>query len=779
MNIAVKELVYFSCGSGDLTLEFFSNRDENEGKKAHEYLQSQYNKKSKSEVYIKYNVSINGKEYTLHGFIDGVLNIKNKIIIEEIKSTTSDLDLINLDYHKEHLAQAKIYAYLYGMINNMDKVNIRLTYIDILSYETKSFDMEEDIDKLEDFVFKSLEDYIRFLNLLEESKINRKRSIEDIEFPFKKMRRGQRELMKAVYQCMKDEDILYAIAPTGIGKTMATIFSSLKSLEDMDKLFYLTAKGSGKNAPIDALRLLEDKGLEIKAIDIVAKRKICNRKSQNCNPEDCPFAKGYFDRLKSATMEIFSNYNIYDEEVISLVSNKHNICAFEFSLYLSYFCDIVIADYNYVFDPHAHLIRYFEDDTYKPKVLVDEAHNLISRSKEMYSSSISSMDIRILRKNTNGITPSIRKECNKAIELIEGYRDKVVEKAIYVSDTADSELHNALYLLLNKCDELLEENKNNHSFDKDLVLDSYFKILDFTRIYEYFGKTHRLIASISDDNVEIRYFCMDASELLMDTIKYSIHGIVFFSATLYPIDYHANLLTQSNGKYLELLSPFDSSNLDIIINNKVSTKYNNRNNTVDDIIEAIEILTKAKPGNYIVFFPSYQYLNMVADNINDCDYELIVQNNRMNDIERNEIIDKFKNTTNTKVGMFVMGGVFSEGIDFIGDALSGVIIVGVGLPLLCDENNLLKDYFDSIYEKGFDYAYTYPGITKVIQAVGRVIRDENDKGIAILMDERFGYNSYFNLYPPHWKNVHLVSNSYELKKEIERFKNEKIQRDDN
>ncbi|MBR3617663.1 MAG: hypothetical protein IKN46_03205, partial [Acholeplasmatales bacterium] len=270
-------------------------------------------------------------------------------------------------------------------------------YIDIINYETKSFDLVEKIDDLEDFTFNALEDYIKFLNLIDDANKKRETTIKEIEFPFRSKRMGQMELMKAVYNTLKNNEILYAIAPTGIGKTMATLFSALKVLEKNDKLFYLTAKGSGKNAPLDALRILENKGLNIKAIDIVAKRKICNRKSANCNPDDCPFAKGYFDRLKDATLEIFEKYNIYDENIITLVSNKHRICAFEFSLYLSYFCDVVIADYNYVFDPHAHLIRYFEDDTYKPKVLVDEAHNLVSRSKEMYSSSISSMDIRLLR----------------------------------------------------------------------------------------------------------------------------------------------------------------------------------------------------------------------------------------------------------------------------------------------------------------------------------------------------------------------------------------------
>lgn len=768
-KIAVKELAYFICASGNLTNEYFSNKDLEIGSRAHDYLQAKYNEKSKSEVYIKHQINYMGEDYLLHGFIDGVLNINEEIILEEIKSTHEELDFITKEYHQEHLAQLKIYAYLYSILNDMDLMHIRLTYVSVIDYETKSFDSLISQSELEDFFFKVLEEYIKFIKLLDESEKQKEKTIEEIEFPFKEARHGQRELMAAVYKAFKSNEILYAIAPTGIGKTMATMFSALKTLKKNDKLFYLTAKGSGKNAPVDAIKLLSLNGLKIKTIDITAKGKICNKGMKNCNPEECPFAKGYFDRLKAATFEIFEEYDIYDMETILKVANKHQICAFEFSLYLSYYCDIIIADYNYVFDPHAHLIRYFEDDTYKPKVLVDEAHNLIQRSKEMYSSRITSLDLRTLRKTLNGLKPSVRVECNKAIEALEKYEENLAENALICQPNMDTEFNVYLRNLYTKCDECFHENKKIEN--KDDALDVYYKIMDFLSVAEVYGDNHKTLIQLKDDIISMEYFCLDASEYLLKTINESIYGIVFFSATLYPIEYHSNMLTHGEGKYLELKSPFNPNNLDIIINNGISTKYKNRSHSIDDIIETIEALAKSHSGNYIVFFPSYSYMTMVTDVLGDTEYECIIQKNNMTEKEKNEIIEKFKTTSNTKFGFFVMGGVFSEGIDFIGDALSGVIIVGVGLPMVCDENNILKEHFDIEYGKGFEYAYMYPGFTKVIQAVGRVIRDENDKGVAILMDERFTYSNYQTLMPPHWTNKKVITSNYQLKKELVQFYN--------
>lgn len=765
-TIAVKELAYFICQSGNLTTEFFSNHDLEAGRKAHEYHQNKYNELSKKEVYVKSEITFNNEVFTLHGFIDGVLNINDKIIIEEIKSTLIDLEEITLDYHKEHLAQLKVYGYLYGITHNLSEVNLRLTYISAVDYSDKIFEITINIDELEEFTFSILEEYVSWLKLLEESLKNKEKTVDEIKFPYKEKREGQQKMMKAVYQTLTTSDILYAIAPTGIGKTMATLFPALKTLKGKDKLFYLTAKGSGKTAPLEAIELLSKNGLKIKTIDITAKRKICNCNKKNCNPDDCPFAIGYFSRLKAATFEIFKEYDIFDKDIILSIANKHTICAFEFSLYLSYFCDLVIADYNYVFDPKAHLIRYFEDDTYNPKVLVDEAHNLISRSKEMYSATINESDIRLLRKKLSSYKPSCRSLCNKAIEIFEKYHDLMAAKAIYVSIEKDIELNKILRAIKDRIDEIFSENKIVKH--KDDILDIYFKILDFLRIADYYGNTHRLLGKLIDDDVSISYNCLDASNFILKTINESIHGITFFSATLYPIKYYMDLLTKGSGKYLLLPSPFDPNNLKIIINKDISTKYVDRENSIDSIIETIETLA-AKGGNYITFFPSYAYLKMVYEKFEEPAFECIVQTNDLTEEDRETIINKFKTTTNTKVGFFVMGGVFSEGIDFIGEALSGVIIVGVGLPLVCDENNILKEYFEEIYpEKGFDYAYQYPGFTKVIQAVGRVIRDKDDKGVAVLMDNRFTHHRYLELMPPHWKNIKVISSNYALKNELKK-----------
>lgn len=767
-KIAVRELAYFICQSGSLTKEFFSNSDMLRGQKAHDYLQSKYNDESVSEVYIKQEINYLGNTYLLHGFIDGLLNIDNEIIIEEIKSTTKELDEIDLEYHKEHMAQLKIYGYLYALQHNLDKVHLRLTYISVVDYETKSFDSFEKIENLEEFSLNTLEEYIKFINLLDEAKLNKNKSIEDIKFPFETMRDGQKDLMKACYKAAETNEILYVIAPTGIGKTIATIFSTLKALKPNEKLFYLTAKGSGKNAPMNAISLLAKNGLKIKSIDITAKQKICNLKSKNCDADKCPFAKGYFDRLRVATMDAIKNYDVYDRKTITEISNKHSICAFEFSLYLSYYCDIVIADYNYIFDPTARLTVY-DDDTYDLRVLVDEAHNLISRSKEMFSAVINEEDIKGLRKALTGLKPSIRSDCNLALEIINKYRDEITDKAIYCDSSPNLDLDVSIRRIINKVDDILE--KNEKIKNKDEVMDYYFKLLAFNNTSEIFSESHRHLAKIENDNVIIEYFCLDASSFLLATIKDYVKSIVFFSATLYPIEYHSNLLTKGEGKYLELKSPFNPNNLDLIINNSISTKYKDRAQSIDSIVEAIEILTKTKEGNHIVFFPSYQYLQMVLDSLDDIKSELIIQKSNLTDDEKDEIIKKFNDHTTNKLGLFVMGGAFSEGIDLIGDSLSGVIIVGVGLPMICDENNILKDYFEEIYNEGFDYAYTYPGFTKVIQAVGRLIRTESDKGVAILIDTRFTYSKYLSLMPPHWTNKKVINNSYQLKKELEDFYN--------
>lgn len=768
-TIGVKEIAYFVHSSGDLTNEFSANKSNLEGKRAHIFLQEKFPSTSFKEVYVKREVSVDGKEVIINGFIDGVHKDAPYDVIEEIKSTKLELEQVGLDYHLEYVAQLKMYGYLYGIEHNQSEVHLRLTFISTITYETKSFDIIKPLDELEDFFFTTVSTYLVFYNQVEKAVENRIVTIEQMKFPFSHMRRGQRDLMAATFQVMKNKEILYCIAPTGVGKTIATLFSALKTLTGpMDKLFYLTAKGMGKKVAVNAVNMLYAQGLRMKTVVLTAKAKSCQAKQKNCDPEACPYANKYFFKIRDAITDIFNYNGVYNYDVILEYATKHQICAFEFSLDISNFCDLIISDYNYAFDPKTHLIRYFDETNYRPKILVDEAHNLIDRSKEMYSSFIDISTIKKLRSSVTGIKPTLRKEANKAIELLEEYDGKLTEQYTYHQDELDNALVEILYQISRKCDQIFADNKIFEH--REEALEAYFCIHDFLRTVDIYCDVHKTLVSKSNNgNFTMVLRCFDASKFLYETIKNSVHGIVFFSATLFPIKYHMDLLTGGVGKYLTLQSPFDEGNLKLVVNDQISTKYIHRIASVEDIISTIDILLESKPGNYIVFFPSYSYQQMVLDKLGEVEYQTIVQQQSMSEQDRDDIFSLFFETKQTKLGFFVMGGVFSEGLDYIGDLLSGVIIVGVGIPQVCLENDLAKEFFDQQYGRGFDYAYTYPGFNKVVQAAGRVIRSETDKGVVILLDARYRYRVYQELMPPTWKNRRYISTSSQLRNELKAF----------
>lgn len=767
-KISVTDLAKFLYNSGDLTNEFFSNKRTLEGQIAHSFLQEQYNSTSQKEVRISKSAVIGSDNLTVSGIMDGLIRDNGQIIIEEIKSTKLQLDEITIDYHREYSAQLKFYGYMFMANNDLRTVKLRLTYITIEDRETKSIYIEDDFDSLEDFFMDSIEKYLSWLVNLKDARNDKIKSIKEMVFPFDDMRAGQRDLMAATYHTMSHDEILYAIAPTGIGKTMATLFSSLKTLrQENDKLFYCTAKGMQKDIAIKSIRILENQGLKLKSIVLTAKSKMCINDTQRCNPKYCKYAAGYFGRLTEAIKEIFLSTNVYDKETITNIAKKHEICPFEFSLDLSYFCDLIVADYNYVFDPRAHLIRYFEDESYRPKVLIDEAHNLIDRSREMYSSFVSTDTLKKLRGLLRNKEPKTTLSLGKAIKKIESYEDLINDKMIFYSKTFDEDLINLLEKVIRKCDQVFSENKEFTG--REDAIEKYFEIYDFLDKSRLYGPNHVFVVSKEREGFRADIKCLDASDFLLKTIEESIHGIVFFSATMFPLRYHMDLLTKNNGKYIVLNSPFPKKNLDLIVRSDVSTKYKRRLDSIDPIVGCIENLVKSKVGNYIVFFPSYAYMNMVKDYLVDLNIELITQEQKMSDEKRRQILEKFNDNTKTKLGLFVLGGVFSEGIDLDGDKLSGVVVVGVGIPQVNVYNNILKEHFESVYSDGFNYAYTYPGFNKIVQAAGRVIRTANDRGIVILIDERFKYKHYQALMPNSWSDRKFIVSEYGLEKEIDLF----------
>jgi DNA excision repair protein ERCC-2 len=769
-STSIGELVSFLYRSGDLSSELFQNVSALEGIKAHQYIQNLYQSSDQFEIPIQGIYIDQDYEIKLSGRIDGLLNMNQEIMIEEIKSTRKNIFDEDFNYNNEHLAQLKMYAYMYMVNNHLTDIKGRIKYVMIADYKVRNFEFIFDVDLLKEFFVESIMLYIDWLERIYNHQQLKVESIKNLIFPFENYRRGQREMMSAVYQTMLEDDILYAIAPTGIGKTMASLFSTLKSLDDdKKKVFYLTAKTQGKKIALDSMDILHEANLETKTLEITSKDTICFLDKRECDPEKCPYAKGFFDRLTDATKDIFDSEKLMNRETIERYAKKHMVCPFEFSLYVSYFVDVIICDYNYVFDPMTHLIRYFDDDTYKPLILVDEAHNMIKRSNDMYSKSLYYSDFIKLRKNASKLKPTIRNAIRQVLDYFDRFIDQLELNNFLSFKYLDEELLDLIYKLMKKIENSLKENPKYQK--RADVLESYFELLKFIRIYEYYNESYVTNIELIDGDIKITLNCLDASKFILDTIKNKTYGTVFFSATLYPLDYYKELLSQNQGETLKIRSPFDSNRLKLIVMDQISTRYQDRESSVKYVIEAIETVLLAKKGNYIVFFPSYQYLYQVFNELPTyLDVNIVIQEKDMEQAFRDKIIEQFKNYSNqSNLAFFVMGGMFSEGIDYVGDMLNGVIIVGVGLPMLNDQNNQLKDYYQLKFNKGFDYAYTYPGMNKVIQAVGRVIRRDLDYGIALLIDDRFNTSKYKKLFPVEWKNYEIIRNNDHLKKSISSF----------
>jgi len=773
LHISAKEIAEFLFSSGSLVSDRSLAIMAEEGTAIHQYWQGLYGENDEKEVFVKTDFDRSDFHLEITGRIDGIVHRDGLLILEEIKSTRLDFEALEEKTTPAHLAQAKLYGYLYMLEKQLKNLTVQLTYISVDDKSVKSFPRKYTFKTLETYFYKVIDEYLAWETKLTLHEEQRQKSIVGLTFPFPEYRANQRELMGHVYRTVLDQDILYAIAPTGIGKTIATIFSTFKAIHDpAEKIFYLTAKNDGKRIALDTIALLEKHGLVAKSCEITAKDSVCFLKERDCDPEVCKFANGYYNRVNKAIDDLFDHESILTKELIALYAKKHKVCPFELSLDVSNYVDVIIADYNYAFDPRAHLIRYFEDDRYKPILLVDEAHNLVSRGREMYSASISESELRELVLLAKPLKPSPAKEINRLLDIYTEFETEMLEVDFAKKDTVNEFLIATLKKLLFKLDRIMLEGSKKIP-NKNAIFQIYFDLIQFVKISEYFDERFVFVMERAENKDFITSIkCLDASKFILSTIRDHSEACVFFSATLDPIHYYKQLLTVNEGKDVKLPSSFPPRNLFLASIDDVSTRYADRQDSVPKIIEAAKLLVTGKPGNYILFFPSYQYLNMVLAelNLDPAQFEIIVQKKEMSLRERRDTIEMFKTSSEkTQVGMFVMGGVFGESIDLIGDMLSGVLIAGVGLPALSPMNNLLRSHFDEEFASGFDFAYTFPGLNKVIQAVGRVIRSETDRGIALLVDDRFTSRKYLSLYPKEWSHMKTVNDPVRLKRLIRDF----------
>ena len=772
IKISIRNLVEFVLRRGSIDSRIKASVRALDGIKGHKKIQSSYSEKDRAEVTLKEDIDFEDFTLRVEGRADGILEENEKTIIDEIKTTTKNVMDIDYDFNELHWAQAKVYAYIYSKEKNLDSIIVQLTYYNVEDFGTKFLRKEYSFHELREFFYDLIEKYKEWI-LLEKKWIDfRNDSIESFNFPFKSYRKGQRELAIRVYKAITEGKKCFAEAPTGTGKTMSTLFPAVKALgaKKTHKIFYITAKTTTREIANNTLRIMREKGLNLRSVNITAKEKCCKMEEKKCIPEYCPYANGYFDRVNIALKEALKHKEEYDLEYINELSEEYNICPFEFSLELSNFCDVVICDYNYIFDPQASLKGILEGKAKDYIILIDEAHNLLDRGRSMYSSKLFKDDFLKLKREFKSKDKGIYNSLDRANKyLIE--KRKVLEN-LETKSLVEKEEPSDLYGILRSFLEKVDIYESKSSEENSSLLELYFNVYEFLNICGYYGEDFTTLYKLDGNNLELSLNCLDPSRILK-SIMNSFKSVIIFSATLLPMEYFKELYGAQEGDYsVNLTSPFDYKNKLTIVGKDVSTTYSNRKKTLPKIVNYIIECVKSKRGNYLVFFPSYEYMWMVHEEIKkrEVDFSLVAQGDHMKEEEKEEFLSLFKEGgEKTHLGLAVLGGHFSEGIDLTLDKLIGVIIIGVGMPKICLERESIKEYYNSIGKNGFDYAYVYPGIIKVLQAAGRCIRTERDKGVVLLLDDRYFTNKYKSLLPREWFLNILAESEEGIKKTCEHF----------
>jgi DNA excision repair protein ERCC-2 len=786
-TVQVRELIEFVLRRGDLGAErrFVGSDRALAGIRGHQKLQRSRPAGYETEIPVEHTLDAGEFTLQIRGRIDGLLATPLEVLVEEIKTVQGTWARLA---DPLHWAQAKFYGFIHAHQNALDEIAIQLAYLELETSKVTEFRQVFAFAELSNFFDTTTAIYIDWLREQHRWCRARDESISVLAFPFPAYRPGQRELAVAAYRVLANGGRLFLAAPTGIGKTISALFPAVKALGEgkLERIFYLTARTVGRAIAEKALADLRQGGLKLRSLTLTAKAKVCVRSGQPCDPLTCPLAVGYYDRVKPAIREALGQEEI-TRPALEAVAQKHQVCPFELSLDVSVWADAVICDYNYVFDPQVYLRRHFAEDGGDYGFLVDEAHNLVDRAREMFSADLHGREILEVKRAIKQAVPRCAKALTKlhsALRQLGGWvalsgapaeaSDPSVELNLFpaqaplVSDgkgggNTSRELPGTLLPLveaaLAEAETWLVQNKPAGFRDDLLAL--YFRLHSFRRTAELYDE--RYVTIIEDaPAVKVRLYCLDPSHLLREALVRG-KATIFFSATLTPVDYYRNLLggTQEDS-LLQLASPFPPENLAVLIHDRIQTHYKGRAESLGDVAGAIGSLVQRRRGNYLVYFPSYQYLNAVLAEfqVRHPSIPVLVQRPGMTESERDAFLASFSvEHGETLVGFAVLGGIFGEGIDLVGERLIGAVIVGVGLPQLCVERDLIRDYFQQHNASGFDYAYTFPGMNRVLQAVGRVIRSETDRGVVLLIDARFDEMRYRRLFPTWWKFVRVRHSS--------------------
>lgn len=740
-----------------------------------------------AEVGLKYVYNAGEYEIIVEGRADGIIT-EPQVTIDEIKGVFRDIKKMK-DAVPVHVAQAKCYAYIYAAQNGLKSIRVRMTYCHMETEEIRYFHYDYTWQELQEWFGEVMEQYRKWADYHFAWQKMRQESIKALEFPYP-YREGQKELASYVYRTIYHKRKLFIEAPTGVGKTISTVFPAVKAMgeELCGKIFYLTAKTITRTVADHTFALLREHGLKLKSVILTAKDKICFMEETECNPEHCPYAKGHYDRVNDAMYDMLTHEDVYSREKIEEYAQRHRVCPFEMCLDMSLFADAVICDYNYVFDPHVYLRRFFAEGIKGDYIfLIDEAHNLVERGRDMYSAVLRKEDFLELKRKVRAYDERIAKNldrCNKELLALkrecENYK---VEEYIDPFVRTLTRLSTAI-------DDYLEDHEDSPV--RSDILEFYFEVSHFLEMYELLDENYVTYSEMeSDGSFILKLFCVNPAKNLRECMQRG-RSTILFSATLLPIGYYKTLLGADEGDYeVYAKSVFNPEKMGLYIGSDVTSRYARRGDEeYYRIASYIHEVVRQRHGNYMLFFPSHAFLRNVYEiymhyfNAEET-VECIVQEDYMNEQAREAFLHRFTGNEDcdlsaliqmeieveedkSLLGFCVMGGIFSEGIDLKSDSLIGAVIIGTGLPQVCNERELLKNYFDGWGENGFDYAYRYPGMNKVLQAAGRVIRTVEDFGIVTLLDERFLSPAYQRLFPREWKNYEIVTVD-RIGRRIERF----------
>lgn len=680
------------------------------------------------------------------------------VVIDEIKGIYQRLHSLEKPVPM-HRFQALCYAYIYGKQHKLSLIGIQITYCHIPTEDVRRFHEIVTMEELEPWFLRLAGEYAKWIAWQILWRRKRNASLHKMPFPFP-YRKGQKEFAEGVYSTIYHRKKLYLQAPTGTGKTICTLYPAVMSLGTglSERIFYLTAKTITRTVAEEAVSILGKQGASLKTITITAKEKICPLNANPvyhrlpCNPQECGRARGHFNRINDAVFALLTSDLTMTRDVISDFASDYQVCPFEMALDTALWADIIICDYNYLFDPNVYLKRFFSNEKPLPYTfLVDEAHNLVERARNMYSAVLYKEEFPALVPCFLGFEshiPSRLEACDRAFLRL---------KKACNGFTLLEDIQEAVLVLMQLLDEL-ESFLLDHAFfeHRDSILELYFHIRHFLNIYDICTKKFRIYGDYDENgyfSVTIR--CMDPSDNIRTCLMRGMSSILF-SATLLPMSYYQEQLAGTKEDYgMYLPSPFAREHSQILIAQEVSTRFTMRiEEEFQKIAAYILGIYDSHPGNYMIFFPSYQMMEEIAGRLSKLRGELsyLCQKPSMSETERESFLSAFQETPETPViALCIMGGIFSEGIDLKYSRLIGTVIVGPGLPMVCPERELYKSYFEENGKNGFDYAYLYPGLNKVFQAAGRVIRTDKDRGIILLLDDRFLTNSYQRLFPAEWQ----------------------------